>query len=43
MKAKWTARTFVLLVSFCEIAGLRLSHAAMGTSEGLGAVTGADR
>ena len=30
-KAKPTLRTFVLFVSFCEIAGLRLSHAAMVT------------
>jgi hypothetical protein len=39
-KAKPTPRTFVLFVSFCEIAGLRLSHAAMVTREGLRAVTG---
>jgi hypothetical protein len=42
-KAKPTPQTFVLFVAVCEIAGLRLSHAAMATGEGLRAVTGADR
>ena len=41
--AKPTLRTFVLFVSISEIAGLRLSHAAMVTSEESRAVTGADR
>jgi len=34
---------FILFVSFGEIAGLRLFHAAMVTSEGLRAVAGGDR
>jgi len=42
-KAKPTRRTFVLFVSFCEIAALRLSYAVMVTSEEFRAVKGADR